>query len=180
MSGQGCPRASQGGVALAILVWFLAAMSILVAGIVMQARVDIKLAQLHATRARVEAVADGAIQLALADLMLLEVEGEFSGRAVNHGAHSLGGLDVSVSFTPLTGLVDLNQATEDLLFRLFSAIDDVDETAAYELSVNVLKWRSPDPFTGEAGSQVNEEPGSRVAGESGGRSEEHTSELQSR
>ena len=49
-------------------------MSLLVAGIVMQARVDIKLAQLHATRARVEAATDGAIQLALADLMLRELK----------------------------------------------------------------------------------------------------------
>ena len=124
----------------------------------MQARVDIKLAQLHATRARVEAAADGAIQLALADLMLLEVDGEFSGRVVHHGSHSLGGLDVSVSLTPLTGLIDLNQATEELLFRVFSVINDVDETVARELSTNVVKWRSPDPFPGELGSQINEEP----------------------
>ena len=144
---------SQGGVALAILIWFVAAMSILVAGIVLQARVDIKLAQFHATRARVEAAADGAIQLALADLMRSEVEGEYFGRGVSHGSYKLGDIEVSVSLTPLTGLVDLNMAAEGLLYMLFSAIDGIDENAANELSSNVVKWRSGagqvDPVEGE-------------------------------
>lgn len=153
------PRASQRGVALAILVWFLAAMSILVAGIVMQARVDIKLAQLHADVARVEAAADGAMQLALADLKLREVNGEFSPRAVSYASHTLGDRDVLVSFTPLAGLVDLNLATQELLFALFDSIDDVDEATADELSSNVVKWRAPNPMAWEQGSQVGEESG---------------------
>ena len=37
----------QGGVALAIVVWFIAGMSLLVAGIVADARVDTRMAQLH-------------------------------------------------------------------------------------------------------------------------------------
>ena len=69
MSGRGDLRlagagGSEAGVALAILVWFLAAMSLLVGSIVMQARVDAKLSGLHLTTARIEAAGDGAIQLA--------------------------------------------------------------------------------------------------------------------
>ena len=153
------PRTSQRGVALAILVWFMAAMSILVAGIVMQARVDIKLAQLHANMARVEATADGAMQLALADLMLREQNGEFSPRAVSYASHALGDRDVLVIFTPLAGLVDLNLATQELLFALFYSIDNVDEATADELSANVVKWRSPDALAWEEESEVGAESG---------------------
>lgn len=135
-------RHRQGGVALAILVWFLAAMSLLVAGIVMQARVDIKLAQSHSKRAKIEAAADGAIQLALADLMLTDLEVEFEEPAEDEETYSVGDMEIAVSFTPLTGLIDINMASEDLLFLLLSKVEDLDETAAAELSLSVVEWRS--------------------------------------
>lgn len=143
--------ARQGGVALAILVWFIAAMSLLVGSIVLQARVDIKLAQLHATRARVEAAADGAIQLALAELMLLEREGEYSGSALHYSRHSVGETEVAVAFTPLSGLIDINRAPERLLFLLFSSIEDIEENVAQELAVSVVEWRTADPDDTEYG-----------------------------
>jgi general secretion pathway protein K len=135
-------RASQNGVALAILVWFLAAMSLLVAGIVLQARVDIKLAQLHVTRARVEAAADGAIQLALADLMLREQEAASPNPEMQSRDFGVGGYYVTVNFTPVSGLININFAPEDLLFLLFSSVDGLDENAAHELALNVVEWRS--------------------------------------
>jgi hypothetical protein len=147
MGGHSRPRpfgagGSEAGVALAILVWFLAAMSLLVAGIVMQARVDTRLSGLHANRARVEAAGDGAIQLALAKLLELEQAGEYSGRSAYYGVYGLGKLEVAVILTPLSGLIDLNMASEGLLSALFSSVDGLDESAAYELSASVVKWRS--------------------------------------
>lgn len=136
------PRNSEAGVALAILVWFLAAMSLLVAGIVMQARMDARLSGLHLNTARVEAAGDGAIQLALTNLLLLELDGEFSGRAAHYGAHSLGKLKVAVVLTPLSGLIDLNTSSEGLLSALFSSIEGLDDGEAYELAASVVMWRS--------------------------------------
>ena len=144
----------QDGVALAILVWFLAAMSLLVAGIVMQARVDIKLAQLHATRARVEAAADGAIQLALAQLLQPAPEGELPQPVLQSQDVSVGSLNVTVNFTPVSGLIDINTAPEGLLFLLFSAVDNLDEAAAHELALNVVKWRSANP----SGAGMTDQP----------------------
>lgn len=138
-------RRYQNGVALAILVWFLAAMSLLVAGIVMQARIDIKLAQLHATRARVEAAADGAIQLALAQLLQPQQEGELSHPVPPSQDFSVGGFNVTVNFTPVSGLININTAPEELLFLVFSAANDLDEGAAHELALNVVAWRSANP-----------------------------------
>ena len=136
------PRAAQGGVALAMLIWFIAAMMLLVAGIVVTARVDIKLTQLHAERARAEAAGDGAIALALVELMVVDSEDEVDTSLVFGGQYSVGGLDVSVRFQPLSGLLDLNRAPEELLALLFASLDDVDEARAVELAASMVEWRS--------------------------------------
>ena len=79
-------KAKQQGVALAIVVWFIAGMSLLVASIVSQATVDTRLAQLHVAKAEAAAAGDGAIQLMLAQRMFdptsaggqsANLEGEF-------------------------------------------------------------------------------------------------------
>ena len=158
---------SQDGVALAILVWFLAAMSLLVAGIVLQARVDVKLAQLHAAQARAGAAADGAIQLALMDLLHQELEGDFAKRASHHGAFTVGKYNVAVSFTPLAGLIDLNKASRELLFALFSSIDDLDENVAEELALNVVEWRTASPGLEGTAAEEDAESGSGLADEAG-------------
>ncbi len=131
-------RSTEAGVALAILVWFLAAMSLLVAGIVMQARMDTRLSGLHLATAQAEAAGDGAIQLALA----AQPEVEFPVRSANYSFHRLGKLEVAVVLTPLSGLVDLNMAPEDLLAVLFSSAAGLSESAAYELASSVVEWRA--------------------------------------
>ena len=55
------PPGRQRGVALGIVVWFIAGMALLVSGIVSEARVDTRMAQLHYFRAQAAAAADGAI-----------------------------------------------------------------------------------------------------------------------
>ena len=57
----------QRGIALAIVVWFIAGMSILVAGIVAQASVDTRMAQVHVARAKTAAAGDGAIMLMMSE-----------------------------------------------------------------------------------------------------------------
>ena len=134
---------SQRGVALAVVIWFLAAMSILVAGIVHQARMDTRLTQLQVSQARAVAVADGAIQLALADMMRMEREGESVSRGTRTGVYTLADARVTVGFTPVTGLVDLNMASEELLVALFAHGAGTGEKVAEELALNMIEWRSP-------------------------------------
>jgi len=129
-------------VALAILVWFLAGMSILVAGIVYQARMDIKLAQLQIGQAEAQAAGDGAIQLAMAELMIREQEGEFHGQGIQSSEVFVGDMSVTVRIVPVTGLVDLNLASEELLELLFA--DSVELGGGQALARNVVEWRSPE------------------------------------
>ena len=58
---------TQRGVALGIVVWFIAGMALLVSGIVSEARIDTRMAQLHYFKAQAAAAGDGAIHLALAE-----------------------------------------------------------------------------------------------------------------
>lgn len=155
-------RRGERGVALAILVWFLAAMSLLVAGIVMQARIDIKLTQFHVARAKAEAVADGAIQLALAHMMQPATDGESALPALQSLMYPLGGLNVRVDMTPLSGLINLNEAPEELLALLFLTVAELDESAALELAFNVVEWRTPGVH---AGGELQSSTGEYARGE---------------
>jgi general secretion pathway protein K len=130
-------------VTLAVLLWFLAALSILAAGIAYQARLNIKLSQLQLERARVAAAADGAIQLTLAEMQVAQQTGEVVDPGQFVRGYQLGGLPVQVSVVPVGGLVSLNSAPVELLASLFAGIGPVTPAAAEELARNVVDWRSP-------------------------------------
>ncbi|MEH6593522.1 MAG: hypothetical protein V7746_24865 [Halioglobus sp.] len=127
----------QRGVALAIVVWFLAAMSLLVSGIVFQARVDTKMAQVHVARAKAQAAGDGAIQLMLSALS----SGNLRGNALPRGTFEIGGLPVTVELVRVSGLVDLNRADAGTLGLLFASSQQSSGEAQL-IADNVVKWRN--------------------------------------
>ena len=129
----------QAGVALAMVVWFLAAMSLLVSGIVFQARVDTRMAQLHVARAR--AAGDGAIQLMLADLMAGTVARQEDSAAMS-ASYTLGDRQVRVELVPAAGLIDPTTAPPNVLLALFRQGAGLDEGEAQLLADNVVKLRS--------------------------------------
>jgi len=134
-------RQRQRGVALAIVVWFLAAMSLLVAGIVFQSKVDARMAQAHVARAKAVAAGDGAIQLMLAALKSNQLK-SFRGRGVPVLAFEVGEQAVEVFLVPTSGLIDLNGASRELLSKLFFSSGSVEKAEAQLLADNVVKWRS--------------------------------------
>ena len=130
----------QNGVALAIVVWFIAGMSLLVAGIVSHARVDTQMAQLHVARAKAVAAGDGAIQLMLGERFFTD------GRTPDEqdmlsGVYELGGAKVSVLLVPAAALVDINQAPQSVLASLLLIVAQVPDGEANFLAENVVKWR---------------------------------------
>lgn len=131
--------AAQRGVALAMVVWLVAGMALLVAGIVGQARMDLRLAQLHLASARVAAAGDGAINLMLAGLLDDGARGS-PGRA-DVRQFQLGEDTVSVRLVPAAGLIDLNTAPRDLLRYLFEATGFGGPEAAEQLADNVIQFR---------------------------------------
>ena len=138
------PAARQRGVALAIVLWFIAGMSLLVAGIVAQARVDTHMAQLHVARAKAVAAGDGAIQLMMVDLV--NAKGEAGAMPV--GNYRLGDIDVSVVMVPASGLIDLNSAPAEVLSALFLLAAGLGEEEARLLAQGVVEARSAGPGQG--------------------------------
>jgi hypothetical protein len=137
---------AQSGVALAIVVWFIAGMSLLVAGIVSHARVDTQMAQLHVARAKAVAAGDGAIQLMMADVVTGDVTVS-AGQGLPSRAYRIGDLEVVVDLVPTAGLVDLNSASAKLLAALFVVAAQLDAAEAQTVANNVIKWRSSGTVT---------------------------------
>lgn len=146
----------QQGVALAMLLWFLAGMTILVAGIVAQSKTDIKLVQLQLQQLQAESAGDGASLLLLREMLLLKEQGEFTGRGIIEQSYSLGEHEVAIRAVPVTGLIDLNRATASLLSALFSYGAELDVQQADELATNVLIWRGEEELGGILEDQDND------------------------
>lgn len=133
----------QRGVALAIVVWFIAGMSLLVAGIVSHARVDTRMAQLHVARAKAAAAGDGAIQLLLAEMVSGRLDTAATlGRGWLGSRYRLGELEVTVRLQPAAGLIDLNHASAEVLAALFAVAAGMAPGEAKNVADNVVKWRA--------------------------------------
>jgi general secretion pathway protein K len=134
------PRKQQRGVALVIVVWFIAGMALLVSGIVAQARVDNQLAQLHIARAKAAAAGDGAIHLAMLELGEAGQSGDRTERPKNM-RFRVGDIQVEVTLQDTAGLLDLNAATQKQLTVLLSAADGAAASQAKRLAASVIEWR---------------------------------------
>lgn len=132
--------ARQQGVALAIVVWFIAGMSLLVVGIVSHVRVDTQMAQVHVARAKAVAAGDGAIQLMLAD-RLLNVDSAAGGAGPLKGKYQLGNSEVAVTLYPAKGFINIDSAPQKVLAALLLIVGQVPEGEANSLADNVVKWR---------------------------------------
>ncbi len=131
----------QRGVALAIVVWFLAAMSLLVAGIVYQARVDVRMAQIHVAQARVEAAGDGATRLMLAALASGQLQRQGEAQTFS-GEFRVGDDLVRVELVPQAGLININGAPAELLAELFAGPGGLQPGDAQQLALSVVQWRA--------------------------------------
>ncbi|MEH6590823.1 MAG: hypothetical protein V7746_11220 [Halioglobus sp.] len=131
---------SQGGVALAIVVWFLAAMSLLVSGIVFQSRVDIKLAQIHVFRATATAAGDGAMQLMLGEFVAAQSD-RSNGAGQSSRQFVIGEHQVTVNLVPVSGLIDIQQAPVKVITQLFQINGEAEGGNAKQLASSVIKWR---------------------------------------
>ncbi|TXS91327.1 hypothetical protein FV139_16470 [Parahaliea maris] len=146
---QGRQPVRQAGVALAMVVWFLAAMSLLVAGIVHQGRIDSRLTQAHLARAKAVASGDGASQLMMAQFTRAQSTRAQSGRApgeqgrVMRASFELGDTEVDVTLTPASGLLDIYSAPPQVLAQLFARRGNLPMGEAQRLADNVVQLRTP-------------------------------------
>lgn len=131
----------QRGVALAFLLWMLAGLSLLVAGVVSLSLSDVRATGLQLDQARAEAAATGAAHLALRDMRTAQAQGGANAGAVFTRQYRLGEAAVTVRALPIAGFVGLNQAPAGLLQALFQYAGGLSAGAAEALAREVLERR---------------------------------------
>ncbi|MBY0454914.1 MAG: general secretion pathway protein GspK [Burkholderiaceae bacterium] len=126
------------GIALIAVLWIVAALSVIVTGVVHSVRAEVRL--VTAARQSIEAVALGeaAIMLVLQDMV------SRNDRPVRWSRTELVYQDrpVVVELMPLTGLIDINNAPEPLLARLYAVAGGLDVKAATALAATTVQVRS--------------------------------------
>ncbi len=129
--------ATSRGIAMVTVLWFVAAMSLLVAGIVGSARTDVRMAQFRLQEAEGTAAADGAIRLFLADY----IDGVFTGETpqLARARYRVGEIDVMIVAIPVAQIVDPNSASPDLLRASLEASGAGGASA--QLSRSIVAWR---------------------------------------
>ncbi|MEO0436642.1 MAG: hypothetical protein AAF098_07020 [Pseudomonadota bacterium] len=140
----------QRGVALAVVVWFIAAMSLLVAGVVAAARTDTRFATLHREKAQVAAAGDGAINLFLADA----VSGRFeqagaNSASISSAVYNVGDITFRVLAVPATFHIDPRLANRDLLAELLRISGAVPADSISAVVDAVVQWRGSSSATGK-------------------------------
>lgn len=144
------PSRSQGrGVALVLVLWMVAALTVAVSGLMYMARGEIRVAGVERDSIVASARADAAIRLVLQQM---SAQGE-PVRALTTVAIPFDGVSIEVRVIPLTGLIDLNRAPESLLTDLVEVAGELPRAAATQVAQAIVARRQPG--------------GTRVAGPSG-------------
>lgn len=136
------PAAGQRGMALAILLWFIAALSILVSGLVVEAKVQSRTAKVQMSMAKMAAVGDGAALLYIESKAAQSASVQDEEGSSLQGTFRIGDTQVWVRAVPNNGLVNLLKAPEDVLFKLFRHGASLTAARAQRLTASVLKWRT--------------------------------------
>lgn len=129
----------QSGIALVAVLWMVAALALLALALATATRAELHTAQGVRARAEAAAIGDAAIQLAMLELRSLPD----AQQKLSNFAYEFAGRPVEVELVPASGLVDLNQAGEELLAGLFSGPGGAEPEFAAQLAQRVVEWRTP-------------------------------------
>jgi general secretion pathway protein K len=136
----------QRGVALVAVLWVVAALSILVTGLVQTQREEIRTASSAHIRQQADAIGQGAIELVVQGMVMQPAAHARLART----RVSYDGVDMVVEAQPLAGLVDLNLAPEPLLAALFTVNGALDKGTAARLAASLVAMRLARPAAGPA------------------------------
>lgn len=142
-------QARQQGLALIVVVWTIAALMVTATGVVYAVREEVRMVSSFRESAVAGALADGAIFIAASELarardresrlMLFETTVENT--------------VVDVRAVPLSGLIDLNAASEFLLTDLIAVAGGIERASATVLAQRIIDWRDADEQTHPSGAE---------------------------
>ncbi len=137
-----CPnrtlQSKKQGIALLAVLWMVAALSIMLAGLQQVVRGEVRIAGQVRTNAVSTGIADAAILLTL---QALDVDKGRPIKSVQTKSVSVFGTEITVQTIPMNGLIDLNNASESLLSDAFRYGGEVAEQEAQRLAKAVVAAR---------------------------------------
>jgi type II secretory pathway component PulK len=128
----------QAGVALALILWFIAALALLVAGLMGLSRVELSSTRLYLAQSQAASVGD-AVALLVSRGMYRRTLGASS---VLVGKQQFDAYPTTVRIVPADGLVDVVAADPELLNILFVSVLELEPSRARALVDSVIQWRS--------------------------------------
>jgi general secretion pathway protein K len=126
------------GVALVMVIWVLALLSLMAASFLAEARVELRRAGNLRERAQAEALAEAGIQVAVARIMA-----EHGATRPQRWTEPMAGGSVAITLSDERGKIDLNEAEPTLLASLFES-QGVPARGAKALAAAVADFRDPD------------------------------------
>lgn len=145
---------SQRGVTLALLLWIVAALTLLVSGIVALARTDVQLTSLQLNQAQAQAVARGAGHLLMRDLTHSITQGEgdgesYDGQGIFRQQYQIDGMTTVASAVPVGGYININTAPVELMAAVFQYVGELPSRQAEDLAELMAEWRAGSVVPGE-------------------------------
>jgi general secretion pathway protein K len=131
------------GVALVIVLWMLALLTVIANSMVFSLRSEILVAGNHVASARTEAAADAGLHKAIYELTRPTTTPQrWQGNGLTHEWH-FDDIPIKVTIMDEAGKIDLNNAPEILLASMFRSVG-LDNGTAINLADAVADWRDPD------------------------------------
>ncbi len=137
----------QHGVALLAVLWLVAALSIMLGGLLHTVRGEIRITSLTRQSAEAAGLADAAIRLKLQSILLA---GDKPIKTIEHTTLDVLGKQVGVVVAPLNGLLDINSASQSLLVDVFVYAGALDIGQAETMAKEVVLARQRLSSLGDA------------------------------
>ena len=137
------PLPIQRGIALVIVLWMLALLTVIANSMVFSLRTEVQVAANHAATARAEAAADAGVFKAMQELTRPVTDlRRWQGNGLAH-EWVFGGVAMQIAIVDEAAKIDINAAPDVLLGSLFRSLG-ADDTTASSLADAIIDWRDPD------------------------------------
>lgn len=145
-------RPAQAGIALVVVLWVLALLSVIAGSLVFSSRTEVLMAGNLSSLAQAEAVADAGVHKAIHELARPQTDPQrWKGDGLTR-LWNFAGAELRVTILDESAKVDLNAAPTVLLKGLFRALG-VAEPEADALADAVADWRDPDDLRSLHGAE---------------------------
>lgn len=143
----------QRGIALVLVLWATTLLTVIAASFVYSMRTDTRLGQNLSAQARAEAAADAGVQRALYEAFRPPVDMQrWRGDGLAR-QWEFGDARVTVTMLDVTGKIDLNTATDDLLKGLLKSVGLTEEQSVV-LTDAIVDWRDEDELPRPRGAEA--------------------------